>query len=152
MSWTSYTTCHFCGQTVKKDVANTHQCPYCRAEEKICTGCGKTKKIYENDQYQFAYNISKDSLKFEDPFNDICQDCQQAKRQVVRDVQTKGAKVNFSEAQLGIIEMVKSGCDNKTMAERLGIKPTSLSALKSRTNKMLRQAKMSFESYPNEAL
>jgi len=144
MSTSSYANCHFCGDVVKAVVANTHQCPTCMKKPKTCKQCGKTKT-----QSEFAYNMSKDSLKFEDPRNDICQKCQQAKAMTVRTEQSPTAKLKLSDAQLGIIEMVKQGMDNAGMAKKLGIKTASVRALKSKTNKMLEKAGISFESYPD---
>jgi DNA-binding CsgD family transcriptional regulator len=152
MSSSSYANCHFCGGIEKAIVANTHHCPGCISKPKICITCGKTKKIFDNGKYQFSYNMSKDSLRFEDPFNDTCSDCQQAVRQTVRDEQGAHKSLKLSEAQSGIIEMVKQGLTNKQMAERLKIKITSLSALKSKTNGILVKAGMTFESFPEKVV
>ena len=152
MSTSSYAHCHFCGGIEKKSVANTHHCPGCIAKTKVCTTCGKTKKIFSDGKYQFGYNMSKDSLKFEDPFNDICLQCQQAKANTVRSEQGVHKTLKLTEAQTGIIEMVKQGLSNKEMAARLKIKVTSLSALKSKTNGVLGKAGMSFESYPKKVV
>lgn len=150
MSSSSYAHCHFCGGIEKATVANTHHCPGCIRKTKTCGTCGKTKKIFQDGKYQFSYNMSKDSLRFEDPFNDNCSDCQQAIRQTVRDEQGPSKTLKLSDAQVGIIEMVKQGLDNAAMAKRLKIKITSLRALKSKTNGLLGQHQMSFESYPDK--
>lgn len=152
MSWRSYATCDFCGDTVKSAVANTYQCPTCRRKEKTCTSCGETKPIHDGENYLFAYNWQKDSLDFDNPFNDICQKCQQAKAKAVVDDQKKSAKLKLSEAQLAIIECIKAGItDNKKIAEKLEIKVTSLRALKSKTKKTLEQNDITWESYPDVA-
>jgi len=150
MSTSSYANCHFCGDIVKSRLANTYQCPTCIKKEKTCTKCGVTKPIHNGEKYMFAYNFSKDSLKFEDPFNDICQECQQAKATTVRS--TKSELLRLSEGQLGVIEMVKAGCDNPTMAKRLQVKANTLRAMKSATNGKLKKYGMTFESYPNKVV
>jgi len=147
MTSSSYANCHFCGDIVKAVVANTHQCPTCMRKPKTCKQCGKTKTLAD-----FAYNMSKDSIKFEDPRNDVCQECQIAKALVARDVKPTTGALRLSEAQLGIIEMVKQGLDNKAMAEKLQIKRSSLSSLKAKTNKQLKDAGMSWESYPKKVV
>lgn len=145
MSSGSYANCHFCGDIVKTVVANTHQCPTCMRKPKVCKQCGKTKALAD-----FAYNISKDSLKFEDPRNDICQDCQQAKAMTVRNQESTHISTKLTEAELGIVEMVKQGLTNKDMADKMQVKKATLSVMKSKANKKLKAAGMTFESYPEK--
>jgi len=147
MSTSSYANCHFCGDIVKFRVANTYQCPTCMKLPKTCKQCGVGKTLAD-----FAYNQSKDSIKFEDPRNDICQDCQQKKAMVVRTTKSPDKVMRLSEAQVGIIEMVKQGLTNLQMADKLQIQKNTLSALKSKTNRMLRESGISWESYPEKEI
>lgn len=145
MSTSSYANCHFCNDIVKAVVANTHQCPTCMRKPKTCKQCGETKT-----QADFAYNISKDSLKFEDPRNDICQDCQQAKAMTVRNQESTHISTKLTEAELGIVEMVKQGLTNKDMAEKLKVKLSTFRVMKSKANQKLKKAGISFTSYPEK--
>jgi len=147
MSANSYANCHFCNDIVKKDVANTHRCPTCMRLPKTCKQCEVEKTLAD-----FAYNMSKDSIKFEDPRNDICQDCQQKKAMTVRTKDSADKTLGLSEAQVGIIEMVKQGLSNLQMADKLKVQKSTLSSLKSKTNRMLKEAGMSWESYPKKVL
>lgn len=152
MSTSNWANCDFCGDIVKKDLANTYKCPTCRRKPKTCESCGKTMPIYdiEKEKYNFAYNASKDTINFEDPFNSICQICQNARRDTKTTKDDEDANsLNLTELQVGIIEMVKAGMDNKTMAEKCKISPASLRTRKSQLKKSLEAAGMSFESYPN---
>ena len=146
MTSSSYANCHFCGDIVKAVVANTHQCPTCMRKPKTCKQCGKTKTLAD-----FAYNMSRDSIKFEDPRNEICQECQQIKANTAKD-KTISISKKLTDAELGIIEMVKQGLSNLEMADRLKIAKTTLSVMKSKTNKKLKSAGMSWESYPKKVV
>lgn len=145
MSTSSYSNCHFCGDIVKTVVANTHQCPTCMRKPKVCKQCGKTKTLAD-----FAYNMSKDSIKFEDPRNDICQDCQQAKAMTVRNDKSSHISTKLTEGELGIIEMVKQGLTNQGMADKLGVKLSTFRVMKSKANQKLKKAGITWESYPEK--
>ena len=146
MSTSSYANCHFCGDIVKAVVANTHQCPTCMRKPKTCKQCGKEKTLAD-----FAYNMSKDSIKFEDPRNDVCQGCQIAKALVARD-KTLPVTVKMTDAELGIIEMVKQGLSNLAMADKMQVQKGTLGMYKSKLKKKLDKAEMSFESYPKKVV
>ena len=110
--------------------------------------------IYDGKNFNFAYNHSKDSLKFEDPFNDLCQVCQNAIKKTTPPPETRQADVSkkFTQAEIGIIQMVQSGMKNKAMAAKLGVQQNTLSSMKSKLNKKVKSLNMTFESYPNEAV
>jgi len=110
---------------------------------KTCKQCGKEKTMAD-----FAYNMSKDSIKFEDPRNDICQDCQQAKAMTVRNKKDSPISVKLTDGELGIIEMVKQDLTNQGMADKLGVKLSTFRVMKSKANKKLKAEGMTFWSYP----
>lgn len=148
MSSSSYANCHFCGDIVKKDVANTKDCPTCLSKKKHCTHCGQPKETSD-----FRYIPGRDSLDHEDPYSEICSECMEAIKVANSEPSGKGtAPIKVTDAERGMISLYKVGLSNDQIAKQLGVKEATLTTMRYRLNRKLKKQKITIESYPHASV
>ena len=144
-----YDVCPFCNNVVEADLAGTKDCPLCLNKTKTCTECGETKELRE-----FQYNMSKDTLDYDDPMNNICIECQKKKAAAgrakhppkPRKPKKKGPKgynvktTELSPNEKRVLRLVQKGWKTSEICHEINMPLNSVSAYKSRGLAKLRKA------------